>query len=520
MAKRKTTVRKHAPTKKLSAVIRVSKRAGRDTARWMTKPQQVGAIKRWAKAHGYDPENDIIWHDETDSVSGKTTNRVGLRAAMKEVRDGVTDGLIVAKLDRFSRSLIEGLAALREIKESGGQFIAVNDGIHDWSADDPMDNLRINIMLAVAQWQWESLKLGWEDVDERHIAAGVANAWPFGFIRDEDTRKLVHDPKWAPVVLEMFERRAAGESLVEIADWLTSLKAPTKGKGKRWTHSQVSVMLKCRAYLGELHKGELSNLTAHDGIVDVALFERAQAVGKRTGRRAARVSYPLAGMVRCSTCGGRMAGRTDTAKGVAYRYYRCRRTYNWGQCTAPVSVRADELEAVVEARFRGDYLSGKKARGTSTLARDLEAAKAKMAAAETTLKTWLASPTTQASRELLGDAAVEEQGEGHVKAVRMARAAVQALSARAVAEMMPTDLTEEWEHFDDDERRRLLALAYPVVAVRPTITPRMRHNGSAEAVADRVRIWGRTDDDFPADLPGIGGTRGTEAKARPLNVAA
>lgn len=518
MAKRKI-VRKHAATKRLSAVIRVSKRAGRDTARWMTKPQQIEAIKRWAKAHGYDPERDISWHDETDSVSGKTTNRPGLRAAMGEVARGETDGLIVAKLDRFSRSLIEGLSALREIKETGGQFIAVNDGIEDWCADDPMDNLRINIMLAVAQWQWESLKCGWEDVDARHMAAGVAFAWPVGYLRDETTRKLYPDPEWEGVIADLFARRCEGASLIELADWLTELEMQTKGSGLQWTHSQVSNMLANRTYLGELRKGEIITLGAHEALVDLDVFNTAQAIGRQTARRRGQASFPLAGLARCATCGGRMAGRTDTVRGVQYRYYRCRRNYNWGICPAPVSVHAEELEAVVLARFARDYLSGKKARGTSTLARELAAARAKVASAEAELVAYLASPTTAASIELLGEDVVNEQGEARTQAVRDARAAAQTLSERAVAEMMPVDLANEWPGFDDEQKRRVLALAYPVVAVRGTTTPGMKNEKSAEPVADRVRIWRRTDEGFPANLPGIGGTRGSKAALHPLDVA-
>ena len=80
------------------------------------------------------------------------------------------------------------------------------------------------------------------------------------------------DPVKAPLILRAFELRAASPpaTLESIADYLAE-------NGVEVAVATVERMLRSKQYLGELHYGELQNLTAWPAIVPVALFDRVQS---------------------------------------------------------------------------------------------------------------------------------------------------------------------------------------------------------------------------------------------------
>src|SRR4051795_7488000 len=98
MTKPSNTTRRSPTTpakpRRLSAVLRVSRRNGRGGDGHRSPDQQRDGIDAWAKSHGVEIRPEWV-HDETDSVSGRTTQRAGLQAAMAQAMSGETDGVIV-----------------------------------------------------------------------------------------------------------------------------------------------------------------------------------------------------------------------------------------------------------------------------------------------------------------------------------------------------------------------------------------------------------------------------------------
>ncbi|MCW2996115.1 MAG: recombinase family protein [Conexibacter sp.] len=91
----------------------------------MSPELQREQIERWAAAQGH---HVAMVHVELDE-SGSRADRPMLMAMMERVEASVIDGVAVAKLDRFGRSLIDGLANLglaaegapASVKGSGGR---------------------------------------------------------------------------------------------------------------------------------------------------------------------------------------------------------------------------------------------------------------------------------------------------------------------------------------------------------------------------------------------------------------
>jgi site-specific DNA recombinase len=515
------------PPKSLSAVIRVSRVNGRKGEKFMSPKVQRETIAAWAKAHGITIVN---WYEETDK-SGKTTNREGLKAAMAEVAGGRSDGIIVAKVDRFARNGVEGLVAVGELRKGGKAFVAVNDGIHGGAADDtPTGRMMLTILFAIAQWVLESLTDGWNTTRERHIAAGIAGQTPYGYRRNGN-RRLVPDPETAPVVERIFEMRADAVAWTEIADILTAdgiatpLRlarerweaagaegdAPAEG-GVQWTPQQVRKMLVNRTYLGELRSGGPSaddpnkpwfvNPAAHDAIITADLWERAQQT-KKTPPPRGKGCYLLAGIVRCAGCGNRMKGSVSRHKAAdgtveTTRYYRCRRRYSGGMCPAPASVNAEEIEGYVTQRFVRDVVSEEFVANPAD--GEIDAAAMTLRDAEQELARFLQSPATAEMGRALGNTWIETGQSVRVKAVVAAREGLATARAAILGASLPGNVVELWgdPDVDDETRRMWLSLTYAVVAVK---------RGRSLPAAERARIWATNDPSAPDDLPGRTSTR-------------
>lgn len=494
------------PTRlRLVAVLRVSRRNGREGDSFLSPDEQREHIERWAAANG---AVIIAWFDETDSVSGGTTDREGLRSAMTMALGDESDGIIVAKVDRFARNVSEGLLAVGKLREAGKAFVAAKEGVNslDSSAAGSINGLILHILFALAEWQRESLKEGWAHAVETAVLNGVASIASYGYERGPD-RRLVIVPDEAKVVVRIFTERAGGATWRSIADGLNAEGVPAP-RGGLWVHNSCAGICRSRVYLGELWAGDFVNATAHDPVVSADLWHRVDTMSMTAKpRRESEASpYVLAGMIRCASCGGRMRGETHRYKpgkqfvkeATDVRYYRCRASYSWGKCSAPCLVRADAIEDYVVDQFKSEILSARATPTTSTAGYDK--AQSRLRDAEAELTAFLESPTTAEMRRDLGNEWVEKGQVARTRAVVEARRQLAAERAQMHGALLPVNLADDWdgELADDPEQRRLfLSAAYGVIAVRAAGRKHI-------APADRTRIWAVGEPGIPADLPGKG----------------
>jgi hypothetical protein len=177
---------------------------------------------------------------------------------------------------------------------------------------------------------------------ERAISRGVyiANE-PLGYRKANDGRLLI-DRREAPLVHEIFERRAEGEHLHEIAAHLNSRGRRTR-RGSLFSPSNLSRIIQNPAYRGEAHHGAYSNRDAHKPLVDRALWQLAQHTPRRP--RSDDRSL-LGGLLRCGTCGRMMISGTPANGGQRYHVYSC--NLQKDTCSRPAFARGDELDPLLE----------------------------------------------------------------------------------------------------------------------------------------------------------------------------
>lgn len=329
---------------KLDALIRVSQSGGRAGEEFRSPEQQREICERWAASNGAEI---VAWHEAID-VSGKTMARPDVDAVRARLHAKQTDGVIIAWLDRFSRAPIaEAMTVHDEITKAGGKVVACDMAGID--ASDPTGEWMLTAMLATNRMQWRRLAERWSMSRRDAISAGKAmGGAPFGYrYADPSPRahgrgvidsRLVPDERHAAVVLELFERKAAGATWLELARWLDT--AAPKPDGRRWARSSVSTIIQCETYLGQVRHGEHVHADAHDKLVTASLWRRAQ---NEPGRRTPRGKYLLSGLVHCAACGRRMQGSLRNGT----RIYVCR----YDGCPARSSVTTARLDAEVIERF-------------------------------------------------------------------------------------------------------------------------------------------------------------------------
>ncbi len=157
-------------------------------------------------------------------ISGKSLiGREALTAALTTVESGHADVLIVAKLDRLSRSLLDFAALMARAQEQGWNLVALDLGI---DLSTPAGEFLASVMASAAQWERRI-------ISQRTLAAKQAAG-----VRLGRPRRLSQE-----VVDRIVAARDGGKGLTAIARALSEEGVPTAQGGARWYPSTVRAIL-------------------------------------------------------------------------------------------------------------------------------------------------------------------------------------------------------------------------------------------------------------------------------------
>lgn len=162
-----------------------------------------------------------------DTGSGKDLNRPGLTTALATLRSGQVDGLVIAKLDRLSRSFIDFAALMERARREGWALVSLDLGV---DTSTPQGEMLANVMATFAQFERRL-------ISERTKAA-------LAVLRAQG-RQLGRPPVLpAQVRAAIGQWRAAGCSLGAIAQRLNEDAVPTAHGGRQWYPSTVRAVLR------------------------------------------------------------------------------------------------------------------------------------------------------------------------------------------------------------------------------------------------------------------------------------
>jgi site-specific DNA recombinase len=464
---------------RLDAYIRVSKVGGRSGESFISPDVQRAQIERWAQAH----EHTLTWHEPELDVSGGTMRRPIFDQIMQRIRDGETDGVIVAKLDRFARTLVGALSTLEEFERHEAVLVSVTENL---DLSTPMGKAFLRILLVFAELERDRISENWDTATANAIARGVhvAKFTPIGYDKGPDKRLVPNTD--APAIREAFLMRAAHQTRTEIARKLDQI-AP-RPKGGRWTTSNVERIIKNRVYLGEAYRGDAVNPDAHEAIVSLGEWQAANHAPVRAANRSKTPSL-LGGIVRCAGCRYVLApqvygwGRTNPT-----RAYRCRAVHSAGTCPEPANIPRDALDNYVENVWREQMKDQALAVKQDT--QTLQAAAEKLQEAEEELAAFASDIT---ARRVLG-AGYHAALEARSTAVDEARTELQ----QATASAPDAQTIETYDELPTEDRTRILSSSIDAVIVK---------RGDVRApIEGRVTILWRGEG--PDDLPRRGRDNG------------
>jgi DNA invertase Pin-like site-specific DNA recombinase len=311
--------------------VRVSRVGGRGGEGFISPELQRETIASKARAGGLELVELVEDLDE----SGGKYERPGFQRALEAVERGEASVIVVARLTRFARSVLDTHRALERLEAAGGRLVACDI---DVDVSTPQGRLIRNTFATLAQFELELAREQWQAAKANAVGRGVkisARA-PFGYRFTGEHRLEPSDDR--ETLVELFRRRAAGTSWRLLVAWFAG------ETGRTVAPATLAHMVANRAYLGEVTYAELVKVDAHEALVDVELWEAAQrpSADWKAGRptKAAGARSLLAGIARCASCG---SGLGSTTSGHGKRVYRCAN----GQCARRVSILGPSLDELV-----------------------------------------------------------------------------------------------------------------------------------------------------------------------------
>lgn len=433
---------------RLIGYTRVSRVAGREGDSFISVDVQRERIQQHAAAQGHVI---VDWQSDLDQT-GARMDRPAFEAAVVAVERGEAEGIAVARLDRFARSVAGAAKTLERLEAAGGVLLSNDLGMDTSTGAGKMMR---TVLMALAEFELDRIRENWQSTTKNALARGVSvSRPPVGYLRREDGR-FEPDPVAAPVVREVFVRRAAGASWTTLAKFLDE-KLPRENGG--WTRQTINSIVGRRTYLGEARQGDVVNLDAHPPIVTKREWDLAQAA-PATGSRARDGGALLAGIIRCESCGHTLTRASDGARG--YSNYVCRKRHSDGTCVSPAKVSVSRADVFVEQAFL-DLLDreplgaiGEPAGGT------LDAALSTLDAAEREIDTYRDINLVS----VIGKDAYVAGLASRQRTLDDARQAVTAANTASGPMHKSLELGVAWPELSVPERRQLLASVIDRVVV-------------------------------------------------------
>ena len=294
-------------------------------------------------------------HYDDGGFSGATLERPALRRLMADIERGLVDVIVVYKIDRLSRSLMDFSKLVEVMDAHGVTFVSVTQSFNTTTS---MGRLTLNILLSFAQFEREVIG---ERIRDKFAASRARGMWmggkvPLGY--DVCDRKLVVNDTEAAVVRRVFEGFADLQSGTELAKILQRENRTSK-TGRLLNKGDVYRLLNNRTYVGEAaHKGQVYP-GQHTAIISRALWDQVHAALKESPRvRANKNRNQTPALLKGLIFGvdGRALSPTHTRRrGRLYRYYVSQSVLKGLDTGSDVvrRVSAAEIESLVVDQVRG-----------------------------------------------------------------------------------------------------------------------------------------------------------------------
>ena len=218
-------------------------------------------------------------------ISGGTMERPALKQMLEDIRRGLVQTVVVYKVDRLSRSIMDFHNMMKEFDKYGCSFVSITQA---FDTSTSMGKLTLNMLLSFAQFERE---VSSERVRDKIRASKAKGLWTGGVPKlgyDIKDKKLVINPVEAEQVRSIFEDYLQCSSLAELEkfaeikgfkqkNWVTN-RGEQRG-GKPFKISALHRLLHEKLYLGMIENKRTGQAFKgqHEAIISKELWEKVQA---------------------------------------------------------------------------------------------------------------------------------------------------------------------------------------------------------------------------------------------------
>ncbi|MFZ5818245.1 MAG: recombinase family protein [Bacillota bacterium] len=322
--------------------------------RWSTDDQGDGttlevqqeACELFVRSQGWQPAKDLTFID--DGFSGGNLKRPAMTTLRRAVRDGLVDCVVVFKLDRLSRSVVDTVNLVLEEWEGRCFLKSAREPI---DTSTPAGKMFFYLLASYAEWERNVIRERTAGGRQQRAGQGywAAGPKPYGYTTDGQKRLVVVEPE-AAVIRGIFDSYLKGQTIGDLVHRLREEGAPAPGGPGRWSRPLVRRILSNELYIGVLQYGRRKANPRHGrdpeaprtvraeapsvrlegaapAIVDEGTFRAVQRMksdrdarkSKRSGR-AYSSQWLLSGLAKCARCGSSFAARAPRQGRQAFYY--------------------------------------------------------------------------------------------------------------------------------------------------------------------------------------------------------
>jgi site-specific DNA recombinase len=304
------------------------------------------------------------WHQNAERYddgghSGGTLERPALKRLLNDVETGLIDIIIVYKLDRLTRSLLDFAQLVARLDKAGVSFVSITQSFNTTTS---MGWLTLNMLLSFAQFEREVTA---ERIRDKIAASKAKGMWmggtsPLGYAPDGRSLSIV--PDHAKLIRHIYGRYLDIGNVRLLADELARegiglpIRTTSSGRsfgGGVFTRGQLYRILSNPIYIGQISHGAKSYTGLHEAIFDEATWNKVQAkladsVRGQRQQSSAKHPSPLAGLL-FDQSGEPLVATHAVKRGRRYRYYVSRSLQHGGDAKANDGMRilARDIEALV-----------------------------------------------------------------------------------------------------------------------------------------------------------------------------
>ncbi len=356
---------------------------------------QIEFCKYEAKGKEYKLYSD-------NGYSGKNTDRPSFNKMMNDIQSNKISSVIVYKLDRISRSILDFSEMMEVFQEHDVQFISATE---KFDTSSPMGRAMLNICIVFAQLERETIQQRVSDAYYSRSKKGfyMGGRMPYGYKKEDTMLNGIHTSKYAVVPAEVKDIKKMYEIYSKpsttLGDILRELQSESlyNKRGKAWNTTRISELMRnpiyCRAdysiYLFyKSQKSIISNnpedfngknglylfkgtsnpnrkswdlcgkeivVAPHEGIIDARtwLICRKKLLSNHQVQTGKAKNSWLVGIVKCGCCGYAMTIKKSKRKDSVIRYFCCNLKSTSHACNGiDRTIKADDLESLIKVEMK------------------------------------------------------------------------------------------------------------------------------------------------------------------------